>query len=110
LVRAARAELAKTEAEYARRQRDLETRWAQAVGEYQTAWELVRSIETELLDLAQQRYDLAVKAQRQGEISYIELLTAQRSLLSIREAVLSAREQAALAGIRLENLVVRDLQ
>jgi outer membrane protein TolC len=71
---------------------------------------LVRSIETELLDLAQQRYDLAVKAQRQGEISYIELLTAQRSLLSIREAVLSAREQAALAGIRLENLVVRDLQ
>jgi cobalt-zinc-cadmium efflux system outer membrane protein len=110
LVRAARAELAKTEAEYARRQRDLETRWAEAVGEYQTAWELVRSIETELLDLAQQRYDLAVKAQRQGEISYIELLTAQRSLLSIREAVLSAREQAALAGIRLENLVVRDLQ
>lgn len=110
LVRAARAELAKTEAEYARRQRDLETRWAQAVGEYQTAWELVRSIETELLDLAQQRYDLAVKAQRQGEISYIELLTAQRSLLSIREAVLSAREQAALAAIRLENLVVRDLQ
>ena len=110
LVRAARAELAKTEAEYARRQRDLETRWAQAVGEYQTAWELVRAIETELLDLAQQRYDLAVKAQRQGEISYIELLTAQRSLLSIREAVLSAREQAALASIRLDNLVVRDLQ
>jgi outer membrane protein TolC len=108
LVRAARAELTKLESEFARRERDLAARWAAATGEYQSAWELVRAIEEELLTTAQQRYELARRAQQQGEINYLELLLAQRSFLAVREAALEARQQAAIAAVQLEALVVQD--
>lgn len=108
LVRAARADLAKLESEFARRERDLAARWAAATGEYQSAWELVRAIEEELLTTAEQRFELARRAQQQGEINYLELLLAQRSFLAVREAALVARQQAAIAAVRLEALVVED--
>lgn len=108
LVRAARAELTKLESEFARRERDLAARWAAATGEYQSAWELVRAIEEELLTTAQQRYELARRAQQQGEINYLELLLAQRSFLAVREAALEARQQAAIAAVKLDSLVVED--
>ncbi|TVQ00196.1 MAG: TolC family protein [Planctomycetaceae bacterium] len=108
LIRAARAEIARAEADYARTYRHLQSRWADAVGEYRAAWELVLEIEQQLLRLAEERLELARRAHGQGELEYLELLTAQRSFLAIRQAAIDARQQAAIASVRLTQLVVED--
>lgn len=108
LVRAARAEVARSEAEHARRYRDLQARWVLALGDYQAAWEVVREIEEGLLRLAEERLDLARRAHEQGELGYLDLLTAQRSFLAIRQTSLDARQQAAIASVRLETLAVEE--
>lgn len=105
LVRAARAEVAQNEAEYSRRYRDLQNRWADAVGQYRSAVEMVNAIEQDLLALAEQRLDLARQAFQQGEADYLELLTAQRSFLAIRQSALDARQQATMAAISIRYLV-----
>ncbi len=108
LIRAAHAELAQSEAEYARRYRDLQTRWAEAVGEYRSAVEMVAAVEQELLGLAEERLAVARRGHQQGELDYLELLTAQRSFLAIRQSALDARQQAAAAAVRLHTLVAED--
>lgn len=106
LIRAAHAELAQSEAQYARRYRDLQTRWAEGVGNYRSALEMVRSIEQELLGLAEERLTIARRAHQQGELDYLDLLTAQRSFLVIRQTALDAHQQAAVAAVRLNTLLV----
>lgn len=108
LIRAAHAELAQSEAEYARRYRDLQTRWADAVGEYRSAVEMVTAVEQDLLGLAEERLAVARRGHQQGELDYLELLTAQRSFLAVRQSALDARQQAAAAAIRLHTLVAED--
>src|SRR5690606_205592 len=65
LIRAAHAELAQSEAEYARRYRELQTRWAEAVGEYRSAVEMVEAVEQELIGLAQERLAIARRGHQQ---------------------------------------------
>lgn len=106
LVQAARADLSRGQAEYDRRWRALKTRWAEAVGEYSAAVEMVHAIQRELLSLAGERLELARAAHAQGELEYLDLLTAQRSFLSIRQTELEARQRAAIATVALRTLVV----
>ncbi len=108
LIRAAHAELAQSEAEYARRYRDLQTRWADAVGQYRSAVEMVTAVEQDLLSLAEERLSVARRSHQQGELDYLELLTAQRSFLAVRQSALDARQAAAAAAVRLHTLVVND--
>lgn len=109
LIRAAHAELAQSEAEYARRYRDLQTRWADAVGQYRSAIEMVTAVEQELLGLAEERLAVARRGHQQGELDYLDLLTAQRSFLAVRQSALDARQQATAAAVRLQTLVVEDV-
>ena len=102
LVAAAQATVAEYQAQLERRNRELQTRWIMAMNEFSTAHAMVRSVDGELLQLAQERFELARQAHQQGEIDYLELLTAQRSYLSIQQAALDAKERAALALARLE--------
>ena len=108
LIRAARAEVARMEAETERRLRSVQSRWADATGEYYAAAELVRTVEQELLDLARERLELARRAHQQGELDYLELLTAQRSFLTILQTTLGAQQQAVVASVRLKTWVVED--
>src|SRR5690606_37020846 len=105
----AHAELAQSEAEYARRYRDLQTRWADAVGQYRSAIEMVTAVEQELLGLAEERLAVARRGHQQGELDYLDLLTAQRSFLAVRQSALDARQQATAAAVRLQTLVVEDV-
>lgn len=109
LIRAAHAELAQSEAEYARRYRDLQTRWADAVGQYRSAVEMVMAVEQDLLGLAEERLAVARRGHQQGELDYLDLLTAQRSFLAVRQSALDARQAAAAAAVRLQTLVIDDL-
>lgn len=108
LVQAARAEAGQAEAELARRSRSLQARWAQTLGEYLAAQEMVRAVTGDLLSLAEERLELARMAHAEGELEYLDLLTAQRSFLSVRQTELEARRQAALATVALQTLVVED--
>ncbi|MBX3418540.1 MAG: TolC family protein [Pirellulaceae bacterium] len=106
LIKAARAELAEREALLSSRCRDLHARWIQAQGDFEAAQEMIRSINDELLKLAEERLELARQAHHQGEIDYLELLTAQRSYLTVLQSAIDAHEQATLAFVRLETLAV----
>ncbi len=108
LVRTAHAEVLQSEALYASRYRDLQARWAAAMGSYRAAVEMVQAIEHELLALAEERLVIARRGHEQGELDYIDLLTAQRSFLVIRQSALDARQQTALAAVRLQTLVAAD--
>lgn len=107
-LRAAQAEVRRLEADQERLRRDLQTRWEMAVGEFRAAGEMVRAVETELVALTEQRLELARQAYRQGEADYLELLTAQRSFLEVRQSAIDARLRATQAATRLRCRVVRD--
>jgi len=108
LVQAARAQVAENQAQYAALERQILARLADAQGQYQQAQEMVATIEADLLSLAQERLDLARQAHQQGEIDYLDLLTAQRSFLAIQQTALDTQEQAALAQVRLQTFAVED--
>jgi cobalt-zinc-cadmium efflux system outer membrane protein len=106
LVEAARATVHQLEARLSHLQRDLQLRWTQALNVYLGALEMQLAIENELLPLAEKRYQLAKQAYAEGEIDYLELLTAQRSYLSIQQNALELAERTTLAAVRLTHLVV----
>ncbi len=108
LIQAAQAECLRTEAEYDLIRRNLASRWARTVAVYRSADILVNRIDQQLLDLARRRLSLAQQAYQQGELDYLELLTAQRSFLAIQQNLLDARLQKVLATVQLENLLVDD--
>lgn len=108
LVQAARAAATEAQAGYEATERLLLARLASANGQYAAARALVESIEGELLPLAAERLALARQAHQQGEIDYLELLTAQRSFLDLQQTALATREQSAEAYVRLVTLGVAD--
>ena len=108
LVEAARATVNQLEARLSSIRRDLQIRWTNALNDYRNALEMQSAIDTDLLPLARRRFDLARQAYSQGEIDYLELLTAQRTYLAIQQNALEMQERATLAAVRLTHLVVVD--
>jgi len=108
LIQAAQATVAHREAALRSRLRDLEIRWNQARQNYQSAREMTVAIQRDLLALVEQRLDLASQAYREGEIDYLDLLTAQRSYISVQQTALDAHEQAAIAWIVLQTLAITE--
>ncbi len=108
LVKAARAEVIQYDAQLQARHRDLQVRWARALGDYQSARQMAETVEESLQQLVQERLDLAMQAHQEGEIDYLELLTAQRSYLSIQQMALDAQERLALSIVNLQTFVVED--
>lgn len=106
LVESARATVNQLEARRSSTERDLQIRWTQALNEYRSAVEMFTAIEHDLRPLSRRRFDLARQAYSQGEIDYLDLLTAQRSYLLIQQNALDMREQATQAAVRLRHFVV----
>lgn len=108
LIQAAQATVQQREAALRSRLRDLEIRWTEACQNYRTAREMTRAIQQDLLELVDQRLELASQAYREGEIDYLDLLTAQRSYISVQQTALDAQEQAALAWAVLQTLAITE--
>lgn len=108
LIQAAESVVAQQQATLQSRLRDLEIRWTRALQNYKSAQEMTVTINQELLALAEERLKLANQAYREGEIDYLDLLTAQRSYISVQQTALDAHEQAAQAWAILQTLAVED--
>lgn len=100
-IHSARARIAAANAAVSATQFDLTRRLADAVARYRVAKRRYERLEQTVLPLAQETLSLSLEAFRGGETSYLELLTAQRSLFSTRLRSLDALADArqALAEI-----------
>lgn len=108
LVQAARGEVARLQADLAAIERLVTARVAEAMGQYEAARAMTQQVDSTLLAMSQERLKLAQQAHQQGEIDYLELLTAQRSYLTIQQTAIDAQERAAQAFVRLETMVVEE--
>jgi outer membrane protein, heavy metal efflux system len=106
LVQANRSELMQLQANLDRQTRELKNRWTEALSEFLAAREMTLAVQQELLEQVQQRFQLAREAFEQGEIDYLDLLTAQRTYITIQQTALDAQERAALAYVILQTLAV----
>ena len=105
-IRAARANVAATAAVIDRTRLDLETRLADAVGRYQMARERFQRLRDLVLPSAEETYQLSISAMEAGESSYLQLLTAQRTLFTTQLSALSALEQALQAKAEIAGMLV----
>ncbi|MCC7316650.1 MAG: TolC family protein [Planctomycetes bacterium] len=80
-----------------------------AVDSAETAWEVARLYEKELVPQAQTTLELSRESYRAGRTSLIVVLEAQRDLLEVRQAGVAALQNAALAVAELERLIARPL-
>jgi cobalt-zinc-cadmium efflux system outer membrane protein len=102
----ARAELAATRQEVQRVRLDLENRLAAAFNDYAQARQQVERYEIEILLDAQKSLELVQQAYRQGEFSYLELLTAQRTYFRTNLAYVQAYRDLQVGRTRIENMLL----
>ncbi len=109
-IHTARAEIAAANAAITRTEYDLTRRLSGAVARYQVARQRHEQLQETVLPLANETLELSLEAFRGGETSYLELLTAQRSLFSTRLSVLEALAQArqALAEINGQLVTINE--
>jgi len=103
-IYAAEADLAGSRADLSRVELDLGNQAANALATYQTAGQLVQQYETLILPKARETLDLTQQLYAQGQIDFLRLLQAQKTLLEAELARLQALEQrwitaATIAGL-----------
>jgi cobalt-zinc-cadmium efflux system outer membrane protein len=107
-IRAAEAEQRMAQAEVARLELELQTRLAAAFERYSNARRQVDRYSREILPNARTSLDLVTKAYRNGEIGYLTLLEAQRTLSRTNLAYLTALEQLWESTAAIEGLLLMD--
>jgi cobalt-zinc-cadmium efflux system outer membrane protein len=85
---------------------DLQDRLAGVFREYATARQEVEKYRTSILPDAKEALDLVTKAYSQGEFSYLNLLTAQRTYFQSNLAYLEALLDLQSARARIDGLVL----
>lgn len=105
-IRSARAGITTAAARTESTRLDLQSRLADAVGRYQTARERHTRLRTQLLPNAEETFELSRVAFDAGESNYLELLTAQRTLVTTELRILTALEQAKQASAEIDGLLV----
>ncbi|MEM9586413.1 MAG: TolC family protein [Planctomycetota bacterium] len=105
-IRSARADMVAAAAAIDETRLSLEGRMAESVGRYQMAQQRYSRMSELMVPAAEEAYDLASKAFEAGEIDYLQLLTAQRTLFDTRLTLLEAIGQAAVASAEIETLLV----
>lgn len=79
----------------------------QAVARAQTAWEVARFYETQIVPQAQKSLNLSDTSYRAGKTSIITVLEAQRTLLATRRIAVDALRTAAVSIADLERITGR---
>ena len=105
-IRAARAEVDSAAAAIDQTRLDLESRLADAVGRYQMARERFERLRDLVLPIADETFQLSISAVEAGESSYLQLLTAQRTLFTTQLSALDALSQALQASAEIEGMLV----
>jgi cobalt-zinc-cadmium efflux system outer membrane protein len=105
-IRAARAEVDSAAAAIDQTRLDLESRLAGAVGRYQMAKERFERLRDLVLPSADETFQLSISAVEAGESSYLQLLTAQRTLFTTQLSALDALSQALQANAEIEGMLV----
>jgi cobalt-zinc-cadmium efflux system outer membrane protein len=105
-IRSALAELRMAQADVARLELDLQTRLAAAFERYANARRQVDRYSREILPDARTSLDLVTKAYRNGEIGYLTLLEAQRTISRTNLAYLAALEQLWESTAAIEGLLL----
>lgn len=108
-IRSARADVAAAAAAIETTQRTLERRFADAVGTYEIARQRYQRLQQSIVSNAEESYDLSLNAFNAGEISYLQLLTTQRTLFDTRLRVLDTLTQAKQAQAEIEGLLVEQV-
>lgn len=105
-IRTARADIFAASAAIDRTRLSLESRLAEALGRYQTAYERYEQINAMVLPNAQETYRLSQTAFDAGETDYLQLLTVQRTLFNTQLSLLDSAAQAKQAIAEIEGLLV----
>jgi cobalt-zinc-cadmium efflux system outer membrane protein len=107
-IRRAEAELAAAQGEVRRVSLDLQQRLAPAFEQYQNARYQVEKYAAEILPNAQTSLDLVTAGYRQGEFSYITLLTAQRTFFQVNLAYVEAIRDLRFATVAIDGTLLAD--
>ncbi|MFK8112200.1 MAG: TolC family protein [Rubripirellula sp.] len=105
-LRTARANISAASAAIDRTQLDLASRLSVAVSRYATARQRAQRLDNHVLPMAQETLELSRQAFEAGESTFLELLTAQRTLFTTRLSSLEALGQAREALAEIEGLLV----
>lgn len=107
-IRRAQAELSLAQHEVDRVRLALQQRLAAVFEQYLTARQQIDTYTREILPNAQESLKLVSAGYRQGELSYLELLTAQRTYLQANLAYLEALRQLRAAAATIEGNMLTD--
>ncbi len=107
-IRKAQAELAAAQNEVQRVQLELQQRLAAVFEQYSTARYQAEKYKREILPNAQASLDLAAKGYRQGEYSYLFLLTAQRTYFNTNLVYLDSLRELRDAASAIEGNLLGD--
>ncbi len=105
-IRSARADVASTMAASERVRLDLVSRLADAVGRYRIARQRHQRLTNKVLPFAEQSFELSRIALEAEELSFLQFLTAQRTLITTKLRILDALLQAKEAWAEIDGLLV----
>jgi cobalt-zinc-cadmium efflux system outer membrane protein len=105
-IRSARANIQVAHAAFDQTRVSLESRLAAAVARYRTAWQRYDRLRQQILPNAEETYELSQAAFAAGESSYLQLMEAQRTLISTRLQALDAIGLARQAMAEIDGMLV----
>ena len=105
-IRSARAGIASSMAATERVRLDLESRLADAVGRYRIARQRFQRLNEQVLPTAQESFELSRVAFEAEELSFLQFLTAQTTLITTRLQILDALLLAKEVAAEIDGLLV----
>jgi len=107
-IRRAEAEVRSARAEVARKELELTTRLASSFERYLNARNQATQYRKEIMPRAREAFDLVKSGYRQGEISYLVLLTTQRTFFRANLAYLESMRELWESSIAIDGLLLTD--
>jgi cobalt-zinc-cadmium efflux system outer membrane protein len=107
-IRKAQAEITAARADVARLELNLQSRLAAAFERYSNARQQVDLYARQILPNAKASLELVDVARRQGEFSYLRLLTSQRTFAQANLAYLEALRELRQSAVAIEGLLLSD--
>jgi cobalt-zinc-cadmium efflux system outer membrane protein len=104
-IQAAEAGIGKAEAEVRRVQVELAGRAAEALGRYRTALALIERYQRDILPKSRESIELTQRLYEQGQIDFLRLLQAQKTLNDVNLGYIDAQAARWDAAADLGNLL-----
>ncbi len=105
-IQQARSEIAAAERNIERVELDLRQRLATAFQQYADAKYQVERFSTVILPKAKETFDLVTKGYTQGEVGYLDMLTAQRTYFQTNLSYIEALRELWRATLRIDGMLL----